>query len=134
MCCRPGQAACNGTCCASGSCLDCHGIGVCDTCLPGQIVCDEICINASSDPKNCGACGNTCTPAEVCCDSKCISYALREFHKIDCIRAAQEDYSACMVFCGESLVGMGNVQGVQDCVNTCSKAFLPRVKKCEAVC
>src|SRR5919199_1729481 len=43
-----------GTTCQNGECLTPQG------CQPGETLCAGQCVDLSSDPENCGACGNVC--------------------------------------------------------------------------
>jgi hypothetical protein len=93
-----GQAACGSTCtnlqtdtnncgacgnacpvgasCTSGQCAgpvpSDAGVAAPDApaCAPGQIPCGNGCIDPTSDPNNCGACGNVCT-SQVCQNGAC---------------------------------------------------------------
>jgi len=44
---------------------ECHGL-----CLPGYTLCAGRCLDLSSDPANCGACGNDCG-SEACVNGRC---------------------------------------------------------------
>ena len=49
--------------CVNGSC------GV--ICSGGRIGCGSLCVDITSDPNNCGACGNACTGVGYCVDGGC---------------------------------------------------------------
>jgi hypothetical protein len=36
------------------------------TCAPGQILCDDVCVDPGSDAQNCGWCGNACGDNAIC--------------------------------------------------------------------
>ena len=41
------------------------------TCNAPSLMCGAICVEATNDPDNCGACGNACGASEVCSNGKC---------------------------------------------------------------
>ena len=52
----------------------CGGDSASDSkCNPVQTSCNGVCVNAYTDPQNCGACGNVCGPASVCSHGICAS-------------------------------------------------------------
>ena len=50
-----------GSPCQAGRCL----------CPSGSLACGETCIDASTDPANCGGCGRTCGPGSTCQSGEC---------------------------------------------------------------
>ncbi|MEM3654615.1 MAG: NosD domain-containing protein, partial [Candidatus Micrarchaeia archaeon] len=69
--CGFGQTACGPNCCAPGQAC------ILNTCTPtfcneNQIQCGSLCIDASSDPNNCGRCGFRCNSDQKCTDGKCV--------------------------------------------------------------
>src|SRR4029078_5065536 len=50
------------------------GSGV-PTCSGGQIPCGSQCVNAASDPQNCGACGRSCGAGQTCQNGTCACQA-----------------------------------------------------------
>ena len=96
VCCPEGETCCNGSCtntnwdedncgscgntcksgqtCKQGKCENrkCGGSGGV-SCPPDQPdCCNDQCVNTSSDPSNCGACGNRCKPGQTCKQGKCV--------------------------------------------------------------
>jgi hypothetical protein len=89
---NPPQACCNGTCQLQDnqhcgfSCESCTGGTTCQLdpsqdyyayaclCPTGQTWCASTnqCADTSSDPNNCGSCGNMCAPGEICKNSICM--------------------------------------------------------------
>jgi hypothetical protein len=77
--------ACAQKCCSAASCQeccddsDCAGQpgtfcsgGQCVTgCPNGQVLCGASCVTLSSDPNNCGGCGNQCLLGRTCASSSC---------------------------------------------------------------
>jgi Stigma-specific protein, Stig1 len=53
--------------CTNGAC------GAQPACNPSQIVCAGACIDAQTDPQNCGACGHACTTGYSCAAGTCVS-------------------------------------------------------------
>ena len=43
----------------------------CNGCCPGTVACGATCVDLTSDPRNCGACGRACLPSETCGSSAC---------------------------------------------------------------
>src|SRR5438876_1139063 len=41
-------------------------------CPKGQTSCSGVCVNPSTDPKNCGKCGNTCPATATCQKGTCV--------------------------------------------------------------
>ena len=65
--CGPGQSPCGTQCCPTGECCGSTGLCKCagNCCAKNELCCPATgCTNISSDPNNCGSCGNICpTPA-----------------------------------------------------------------------
>lgn len=95
--CPPGQTLCGDSCVQldqdAKHCGRCGKVcevgefctkGVCSACPNNQTLCGEqccpapnkccnnTCVNASSSPLHCGACGKVCTKDLVCCDGGCV--------------------------------------------------------------
>ncbi|OBT38514.1 hypothetical protein VE00_11164 [Pseudogymnoascus sp. WSF 3629] len=52
--------------------------GLCYECGPrkkiaSEELCDKCCLDTSSDPSNCGACGNQCPSLTTCCQGACVN-------------------------------------------------------------
>jgi hypothetical protein len=45
--------------------------GQCPACDPDDTLCDGKCVDLSSDPANCGACGHVCPAGDACVDGHC---------------------------------------------------------------
>ncbi len=43
-----------------------------DTCLTGETLCSDVCVDTSSDTDNCGECENVCNSDETCENGECI--------------------------------------------------------------
>jgi hypothetical protein len=76
FCCPPGETCCNpetGFCCPSGQtcCSNPHKDSCCP---PGQLCCDPAtnsCADITTDPANCGSCGEACGPCQTCLNGQC---------------------------------------------------------------
>lgn len=55
FCCGPGYSCQNGTC----------------VCPVPKTACGGVCVDTSSDPANCGSCGNACAPGQTCQQGGC---------------------------------------------------------------
>ncbi len=64
---RDGEACGAGMHCSSGTCA----------CANGTLRCSDACVNAASDPRHCGACGNDCLHG-TCKDSRCEPWVVRK--------------------------------------------------------
>jgi len=99
MMCAAAVASCGGsgggtgTPDASGDAPDIAGDGTVDVpmdgvedgdaeCSPGETMCDGECVDTSTDPGHCGACGNSCGIDEVCSDGTCAASCTDPF--VDC--------------------------------------------------
>jgi hypothetical protein len=73
--CPAGSTLCGGNCvsvsCSNGQVFNPTSC-VCD-CAPGTVSCSGTCVNLSSDPNNCGSCGNVCTSGTTCSNGTCVS-------------------------------------------------------------
>jgi hypothetical protein len=45
------------------------------SCPSGQMSCSGVCKTVTSDPSNCGACGNACSASAQCCSGACVTTA-----------------------------------------------------------
>jgi hypothetical protein len=50
-----------------------HGGNCVASCNGGATDCDGACVDTTTDPANCGACGNTCPADKVCAASMCVA-------------------------------------------------------------
>jgi hypothetical protein len=98
--CRDGFSCINGTCCQTECLADdcgtvgdsCNGTLQCGSCAdticshysdcgddPSHFPCcsndqgQRVCVDAHTDPENCGSCGNACDEGKVCCHGFCCS-------------------------------------------------------------
>ena len=62
-----GSACTSGANCQSGNCVG----GVCSACAAGQTLCGNTCTNETTDPNNCGACGDVCPTGQTCTAGAC---------------------------------------------------------------
>jgi len=95
---RASQSCCNAPeICASGIC-----------CWPGEVNCAGNCVDASTDPANCGQCGVACPmggcvdgkcqcpPPRAICDGKCVNLCTDKNNCGKCgNNCGNEDYWAC---------------------------------------
>src|ERR1035437_8191515 len=51
----------------------CGGDSATATCPSVQTSCNGACVNAVTDPQNCGSCGKICGPASLCSHGACVS-------------------------------------------------------------
>jgi hypothetical protein len=96
-------------------------------CGQGRSCCDDVCVDISSSPTNCGGCGMACGAGQTCCNGGC-------FGVMSCPPDAPPDLTTCSCRCedgrppcGSSCCGMG-----QTCVDgTCSS--LDAAGECETI-
>lgn len=73
--CDETTAAClpGATTCASGETCDASMDACVPVCAAGETLCGAACVNTSTDPTNCGACGSACAASEICTSGTCSS-------------------------------------------------------------
>lgn len=69
-------------------------LGCGEACPSGQLDCDGRCVDVSSDPRNCGACGAQCLGAQACVDGLCGCPAGTESCGGDCV-TLEDDSAHC---------------------------------------
>jgi hypothetical protein len=102
-CCPTCNAAIGGSCAAPGAiCCDgatCQG-GFC-RCPAGRTACGGRCVDTTTDPRNCGGCGEVCAEGQACVDGACSG----------CPAGQEElDNGSCATVCDP---------GTQDCPSGC---------------
>ncbi len=92
-------------------------------------ICGETCIDISSDPLNCGGCGNACAFAEICSDGVC---SLGCFGGTDACGDECVDLELDPLNCGAcgNACGAGLVCSEGACVSSCSEGTI----ECEGRC
>jgi len=58
-------------CTGATTCVNTPGSFTCD-CLPPAAFCNNVCIDTSSDPLNCGGCGVACAASQACVNGTCV--------------------------------------------------------------
>src|SRR5579871_4406938 len=53
-------------------CCPCKPANVCQPCPQGQVPCNGICVDATSDPNHCGACDGVCNQGQQCINANCV--------------------------------------------------------------
>jgi hypothetical protein len=99
------------------------------SCLVGHEVCDDDCVDLSSSPQHCGACGEACEDGEVCAARSCSSECPSEL--TDCTGACvdlQTNPSHCGGCDSPCAPGGGCIDG--GCTGTCS----PEMTSCGGDC
>lgn len=97
-------------------------------CAPERTACGSACVDVSTDPRNCGACGVACAAGQVCdlgrcvmacegtrnaCDGSCVNLATNAAHCGACRRACRND-QRCIAGACQCPVGL------VDCGGFCS--------------
>ncbi len=92
----------------------CTGGQVCDTatdtcvltCVGGTTLCDGTCVNTSSDPAHCGACGTRCDAGEACVSGTCSELGSHMFTTCGALGIAGPTTSECTAeYVGTTLEG-----------------------------
>lgn len=80
------------------------------TCQGGQVDCNGVCVSVTSDPQNCGACGNACGAGLVCSQNTCSA---------TCGAGLENCNSACVVLASDpnNCGACGNACASGSCVN-----------------
>ncbi len=117
--------ACGNVCTSGETCASCavgEGcVGKC-VCSPPKQVCGTgsaaVCTNVSTDPANCGSCGNACAAGQVCSGGTC-----------------QQTCAAGFTLCGTSCVDLRtDPQHCGSCTNACLLGQSCSGGTCQAAC
>jgi hypothetical protein len=126
-------------CANSGSTTD-VGAGSCDA--PFKY-CNNVCVDTSADPDNCGGCGKSCKNGQICTQGKCgTSCPQGEQACTDdagatlCVNVRNDNqhcgncHSACGAgqFCANGACSDGCVQGQTKCVGEAGAAYCANLK------
>jgi hypothetical protein len=109
-------AECCSQSCTAGSCGQPSGCG------PGLTTCNAACVDLTSDPLNCGACGSQCPIGAACQNGACMAPSC-----VDAIKNGAETDVDCGGVCPPCAAGYSCVTGA-DCVTgvctagTCAQA------------
>ena len=77
-------------CSPAGSCV--VGCDASHACPGGGTCCNSLCLDTTSDPMNCGMCGNPCTgAANTCCSSTCVDLTANADNCSACGRACSSN-------------------------------------------
>ena len=96
-------AACNPACVPGQVCVG----GMCQ-CMPGQTLCDGVCLDTQTTPQHCGACGKACVPGQLCQAGACVCPPGQLACAAGCIdpQTSNTDCGACGAACAASEVCM----------------------------
>jgi hypothetical protein len=107
-------AACNGN---IGGSANSGGAGTSGgvTCGAGQTTCGSQCVNASSDPQNCGGCGKTCSAGQTCQAGACQCQAGLLSCAGSCVSSDATHCGSCTNACAS-----GQVCSAGACASSCA--------------
>ncbi len=93
-------------------------------CPTAQVTCSGTCVNTTTDPANCGACGTACAKGEVCAAGKC---------GMDCLSTQTKcgGGDAGALFCANTQSDNKNCGA---CGNACAKGKVCTAGKCGMDC
>jgi len=84
------------------------------TCASGQTKCGTQCVNATSDPQNCGACGNVCLMGQMCQNGSCQCQAGLLNCNGACVGSDSSHCGDCNTVCQ-----LGQVCNAGHCASSC---------------
>ncbi|MDX9719423.1 MAG: hypothetical protein RBU37_01655 [Myxococcota bacterium] len=110
----------------------------CPTELPNN--CEGSCVNVTTDPKHCGACGQACDPTQDCCDRACTSLATDEQNCGRCGAQCTEEQQCCAgrcrdvlddpLHCGECGQRCGELERCQEGACVCDETYTACAGSC----
>jgi streptogramin lyase len=99
------------------------------TCKAGEVACGGACVDTSSDPTHCGACGTTCAPGQACEKGACTLACAKPTTKCGdaCVDTASDRAScgacgkACKAgeVCSKGACALSCQAGLTDCAGSC---------------
>lgn len=105
---------CGNQCPADANCAN-------DTCTckdSFKILCDNYCVNLSTDSKHCGGCYfHACASDEICCGGKCIKYKSDGQHCGSCNNACATNNPCCEGVCCAGTCLYDSETGKSRCIN-----------------
>jgi stigma-specific protein Stig1 len=109
------------------------GCGEDRLCSPDERLCGEACVAVSSDPANCGACGNACDVGEKCSEGLCRCGDGRADCDGACVdvRSDPAHCGACGVACDGATLCTTDGGGATSCKDSCA---LPTQTACGRAC
>jgi hypothetical protein len=98
-----------------------------EVCPEGQALCGDLCVDLSSDPRNCGRCGIACRPDQVCSGGSCACSVLMIECGGQCVdtNSNPDHCGGCNIACPEGMVCSGGVcaagcgEGLVNCSGAC---------------
>lgn len=141
--CSPTQICADGRCVASGKCTDAGECATLESCTAGFCTCPAPatdcgaagCVDARSDPANCGACGAKCGAGAHCADTVCIGVAAcPDGTGCEAPRGCSGGVCVCpagTTDCGSACADLLSDEGhCGACGRTCSEGFVCEAARC----
>ncbi len=95
-------------------------------CAPGELGCDGSCIDVTSNPASCGACGRACGPAQDCVAGACVCASGLTACGADCADLSSDvahcgacDVDCGLTFCADAACVASCPAGRTDCGGSC---------------